>query len=96
MCARGRSFDDGLRDLARTVPLLAPLTDVLRTSAKLGAPAAPALGRLADEVRADARRRAESRARTVPVRLCFPLVMCVLPTFALLTVAPVVFGGMHP
>jgi tight adherence protein C len=95
MCARGRSFDEGLRDLAGAVPLLAPLAEVLRTSAKLGAPAAPALGRLAEEVRADSRRRAESRARTVPVRLCFPLVMCVLPAFALLTVVPVVFGGMH-
>ena len=73
-CALGQSFDDALRDLGASVATLRPLADALRTSARLGTPAAPALGRLAAEVRADVRRRAEARARTVPVRLCFPLV----------------------
>ena len=95
-CARGRSLDDALRGLGSTVATLRPLTDALRTSARLGTPAAPALSRLAAEVRADVRRRAEARARTVPVRLCFPLVICVLPAFALLTVVPVVLTGLHP
>jgi tight adherence protein C len=95
-CARGQSFDDALRDLGSTVAALRPLADALRTSARLGTPAAPALGRLAAEVRADVRRRAEARARTVPVRLCFPLVMCVLPAFGLLTVVPVALAGLHP
>ncbi len=94
-CARARSFDDALRELGVAATTLRPLTDVLRTSARLGTPAAPALGRLASEVRADVRRRAEARARTVPVRLCFPLVLCVLPAFALLTVVPVVLSGLH-
>ena len=95
-CARGQSFDDALRDLGASAATLRPLTDALRTSARLGTPAAPALGRLAAEVRADVRRRAEARARTVPVRLCFPLVVCVLPAFALLTVVPAVLSGLHP
>jgi tight adherence protein C len=95
-CALGQSFDTALRDLGRREALLRPLTDTLRTSARLGSPAAPALGRLADDVRAGVRRRAEARARTVPVRLCFPLVACVLPAFALLTVAPAVLGGLRP
>jgi Flp pilus assembly protein TadB len=95
-CARGQSFDDALRDLGASATTLRPLTDALRTSARLGTPAAPALGRLGAEVRADVRRRAEARARTVPVRLCFPLVVCVLPAFALLTVVPAVLSGLHP
>jgi tight adherence protein C len=95
-CARGRSLDDALRSLGSAVATLRPLTDALRTSARLGTPAAPALSRLGAEVRADVRRRAEARARTVPVRLCFPLVICVLPAFALLTVVPVVLTGLHP
>jgi tight adherence protein C len=74
---------------------LRPLTEALRTSSRLGSPAAPALARLAIDARADARRRAEARARTVPVRLCFPLVACILPAFALLTVVPVVLGGLR-
>jgi tight adherence protein C len=94
-CALGQSLDEALRDLGVSIASLRPLTDALRTSARLGSPAAPVLARLAAEVRADYRRRAEARARTVPVRLCFPLVACVLPAFALLTVAPVVVGGLH-
>jgi len=94
-CTLGQSLDDALRDLGASHPLLRPLVDALRTSARLGSPAAAALARLAVEVRADARRRAEARARTVPVRLCFPLVACVLPAFALLTVIPVVLDGFH-
>ena len=95
-CALGASLDDALRDLGVAVPVFRPLADALRTSAELGSPAAPALARVAADVRADTRRRAEARARTVPVRLCFPLVACILPAFALLTVAPVVLGGLHP
>ena len=95
-CARGRSFDEALSELGSSAPTLRSLTETLRASARLGTPAAPALGRLAAEVRADVRRRAEARARTVPVRLCFPLVLCVLPAFALLTVVPAVLSGLHP
>jgi tight adherence protein C len=93
--ALGHSLDDALRDLRRTEPVLRPLADALATSSRLGAPATLVLERLAGDVRADLRRRAESCARTIPVRLCFPLVACVLPAFALLTVAPVVFGGLR-
>lgn len=93
-CALGQSLDGALRDVGAAAAFR-PLADALRTTARLGSPAAPALNRLAAEVRADLRRRAEARARTVPVRLCFPLVACVLPAFALLTVAPVVLGGLR-
>jgi tight adherence protein C len=94
-CRLGQSLDDALRDLGASAPALQSLADALRTSARLGSPAAPALARLAAEVRTDSRRRAEARARTVPVRLCFPLIACVLPAFALLTVIPVVLDGFH-
>ncbi len=94
-CALGQSFDDALRELGVRMTPARAFTDTLRTSARLGAPVAPALGRLAADVRADLRRRAEARARTVPVRLCFPLVGCILPAFALLTVVPVVLDGLH-
>jgi tight adherence protein C len=93
-CTVGRSFDDALRELGRHSPPARGLAETLRTSARLGSPAAPALARLAIELRADLRRRAEARARTVPVRLCFPLVGCILPAFALLTVVPAVVAGI--
>jgi tight adherence protein C len=94
-CALGQSLDAALADFGTSLPGLRPLADAIRTSARIGSPAAPELARLAAEVRADARRRAEARARTVPVRLCFPHVACILPAFGLLTVAPVVLGGLR-
>lgn len=94
-CNTGVAFDAALRAAGVRAPGVRPLSDALRTSASLGSPVLPVLARLAAELRADLRRRAEARARTVPVRLCFPLVGCVLPAFALLTVVPVVFAGLH-
>jgi hypothetical protein len=89
----GVGLDEALRRAGRAHDALRPLTDTLRTSTRLGAPVAPALVRLGADVRAELRRRAEIRARRVPVRLLFPLVFLVLPAFALLTVAPVVLAG---
>jgi hypothetical protein len=93
-CSVGQAFHEALWDAGLRTPGLRSLTETLRTSSRLGSPAAPALARLASEQRAELRRRAEARARTVPVRLCFPLVGCVLPAFALLTVVPEVVTGL--
>jgi pilus assembly protein TadC len=93
-CALGRAFDTALDDLGAEVPRLRPLTDALLASDRFGAPVGDALARLAAEQRTVLRRRAEARARTVPVRLLFPLVFLVLPAFALLTVVPAVFAGL--
>jgi pilus assembly protein TadC len=90
----GATLDEALADSVRREPVLAPLADVLATSARLGVPATPSLARLGSEVRADVRRRAEARARAVPVTLLFPLVLCVLPAFALLTVVPALIDGL--
>jgi tight adherence protein C len=92
--ALGASFDAALRDAGDRTPSLRGLTEALRTSARLGSPTVAVLAQLAQEVRADVRRRAEARARTVPVRLLFPLVFCILPAFALLTVLPVLLEGI--
>jgi tight adherence protein C len=92
--ALGNSFDHALRDAGNGTPSLRGLTEALRTSARLGSPMVAVLAQLAQEVRADVRRRAEARARTVPVRLLFPLVFCILPAFALLTVLPVLLEGI--
>ncbi|HEX4979920.1 MAG TPA: type II secretion system F family protein [Acidimicrobiales bacterium] len=72
---------------------LRPLVAVLVDAERFGTPLAPALQRAADDFRVHRQHRAEARARKVPVRLLLPLVLCVLPAFALLTVAPL-FAGM--
>lgn len=93
-CALGDSFAGALDAMAASTPRLHPLTDALLASDRLGAPVGDALARLAAEERSALRRRAEAAARTVPVRLLFPLVFLVLPAFGLLTVVPTLVNGL--
>jgi tight adherence protein C len=90
----GGSLVDALTELRTARPRLAPMVDVLVASSELGAPATPALVRLADDARTAVRRRAETRARVLPVKLLFPLVFLVLPAFGLLTVAPALISAL--
>ena len=94
-CALGVSLADSLDALAAEEPTLAAVAEVLALSERSGAPTAELLERLADEARADLRRRAEAHARRVPVRLLFPLVFLVLPAFGLLTVVPALLAGLR-
>lgn len=66
--------------------LVRPLIDALRYGSALG----PTLERAAAVARAERRRQAESAARRVPLQLLFPLTLCVLPAFVLLTIVPTV------
>jgi tight adherence protein C len=91
----GERLADALDAESARTPDLAPLLAVLANSERSGVPAGSSLTRLAVSVRAQARRRAMARARTVPVRLLFPLVFLVLPAFLVLTVAPVVLAGLN-
>jgi tight adherence protein C len=98
--ANGRRCSDALDDLPTHLgEPVRPLVNVLVAADRYGAPLGPSLERLALEVRDDRRRRAEEAARRVPVKLLFPLVCCVLPAFALLTVVPMLagaFGALRP
>jgi hypothetical protein len=94
-CKLGAAFESALQGAGLRDRRLAPLTAVLATGARLGAAVNDALVRLASESRRDLRRRSEARARTVPVRLLFPLVFLVLPAFGLLTVVPAVAAGFR-
>ena len=59
-----------------------------------GLPLTPVLDRLTDEANATRRRQGEAAARRLPVRLSFPLVVCTLPSFVLLAIAPAVLGAI--
>jgi tight adherence protein C len=92
----GRRCADALDDLPRMLgEVVRPLVTVLVAADRYGAPLGPSLERLATEVREDRRRRAEEAARRVPIKLLFPLVCCVLPAFALLTVVPMLAGAFQ-
>jgi tight adherence protein C len=92
--ALGRRAADALDDLPAVAgEAVRPVTAALAASDRYGIPLGPTLAVLSVEVRADRRRRAEAAARRVPVKLLFPLVLCVLPAFGLLTVVPLLAGA---
>jgi tight adherence protein C len=92
----GRRLADALDDIPeRAGEATRPLVAALVASERYGAPLGASLERLASEVRADRRRRAEEAARKVPVKLLFPLVSCTLPAFGLLTVAPLIASAVR-
>jgi pilus assembly protein TadC len=90
----GLGLADALDAEAGETAALRPMLALLAASERSGAPVAAPLMHLAAATRAQSRRRAMARARTVPVRLLFPLVFLVLPAFLLLTVAPVVLASL--
>lgn len=94
--AAGRSRADALIDaLGPFGDRATTLAHVLAEHLRYGVPLAPALDRLGTELRAVRRRQAEEDARKVPVRLLAPLVVCVLPAFALLTVVPLLAASLR-
>ncbi len=92
---RGRPFADAITSLIDVLgEPIRPLVSALTVSERHGMALAPALELLAVEARNTRRRRAETVARQVPVKLCFPLVGCILPAFILLSVAPLLIGAL--
>jgi pilus assembly protein TadC len=67
----------------------------LEAAERWGAPPAEALAARAEALRSRARLQAEAEAGRAAVRLAFPLVLCFLPAFVLLTVVPTVAGALH-
>jgi pilus assembly protein TadC len=94
-CRLGRPPAEALGAVATVDAEFGRVARVLAVGVRLGAPIAPVLARHAEQARAARRRAMQQRARTVPVRLLFPLVFLVLPAFGLLTVVPTLIAGWH-
>jgi len=86
----GASPADEFERLADRFPAFRGVAGVVGATERYGAPAAPGLRMLRDELRHDQRYRLERAARAVPVHLVFPLVVGVFPAFVLLAVVPMV------
>lgn len=90
----GHRFADALGELpTRLSPDAAALADTFAAAERHGLPLAPVLERLADDARRQRRRRADALARQLPVRLAAPLVLCTLPSFVLVAVAPLLLSA---
>jgi Flp pilus assembly protein TadB len=83
--AADRSGQDELRAAAAA----------LEAAERWGAPPAEALAARAEALRGRARLNAEAEAGRAAVRLAFPLVLCFLPAFVLLTVVPTIAGALQ-
>jgi tight adherence protein C len=75
-------------------PSAGALVDAIAGAERYGLPLAPVLERLADDARAARRRIGEADARRLPFKLSFPLVVCTLPSFVLLAIAPSVLAAI--
>ncbi len=94
-CERGQSFADALTALPETLgPKAIGLADVIATSDRYGLPLGPVLDQLTTQARDSRRRLDQAAARKLPVRLSFPLVVCTLPSFVLLAIAPAVIAAL--
>ena len=92
---RGRRLADALVEVPRLVgPGARELASSIAIADREGLPLTPVLDRLAAEARAERRRLGEAAARRLPVQLSFPLVVCTLPSFVLLAIAPAVLGAI--
>lgn len=93
---RGASLPDALAALPELLgPRATAVADTLAIAERHGTPIALALEQLANDVRERRRRQAEAAARTLPVKLSFPLVMCTLPAFVLVAIVPAVLAALR-
>lgn len=98
-----RALDAGTprRRAYRILGERAPVSDVrslvraLERAERYGTSVARSLVVQARECRSRRRTAAEEAAHAAPVRMLFPLVLCFLPAFVLLTVAPVVLTALR-
>lgn len=90
---RGRSFPDALGALPDMLGIrVAPLADAIASCERYGLALEPLLVELTDQARAARQRADQADARTLPVRLAFPLVCCTLPSYVLVAIVPAVLA----
>ena len=93
----GRSPAAALRAASERTGLdeLRAAAAALDAAERWGMPPSEALAARAEALRIRARLAAEADAGRAGVRLAFPLVLCFLPAFVLLTVIPTMAGALH-
>jgi len=78
---------------ARTqVPELKRFVGAVNQADTYGVPLVDVLRVQADEARVKRRQRAEEQAMKVPVKVVFPLVVCILPALLIVVVGPAALG----
>jgi tight adherence protein C len=92
---RGEPLAEALGALPEMLgPRAVGLAEVTGSAARYGLPLSQVLDQLSSEARNTRRRLDEAAARKLPVQLSFPLVVCTLPSFVLLAIAPAVIAAL--
>ena len=94
-CKRGERLADAAGELITVFGSAAVgIANTLAAAERDGLPIAPVLDRLVGETHSERRRQAQIEAAKLPIKLAFPLVVCVLPSFVALTVVPILIGAL--
>jgi tight adherence protein C len=78
-----------------TVPELRSFVGALVQAGELGIPVARVLREQSSEMRVRRRQRAEERAQKVPVKIMFPLILCLFPALLVIIIGPGVISIIH-
>ena len=87
----GRARREALEDLAeRTdVPEVGTFVNAIVQAEQLGTSVGRVLRSQAVMLRIRRRQKAEATARRAPIKMVFPLVLCIMPSFFIVTVGPI-------
>jgi Flp pilus assembly protein TadB len=89
--SRGNRFSECVTALRSPIgPTAFPFVEALLSADRDGQSIAGVLDRLSNESRVQRRRQLDADIRRLPVRLTIPLVCCILPSFVLLGVVPMI------
>jgi tight adherence protein C len=90
----GKSRTEALRAMIdrTTAPELRSFVSALVQSTELGIPVSHVLREQAKEMRIRRRQRAEEKAQKVPVKITFPLILCLFPALLVIVMGP---GGIE-
>jgi len=93
----GKSRSQALRAMVdrTSVPELRTFVSAVVQGSELGIPVAQVLREQAKEMRVRRRQRAEGKAQQVPVKITFPLILCLFPALLIIVVGPGVIEIAH-
>lgn len=93
--AAGMRFAETMKNLRETLgPCIYLICDILVCADRDGLPITSVLDQLSFHAHQERRRLREIEARELPVRLLFPLVCCILPSFVLLAMVPLLVNSL--
>jgi tight adherence protein C len=93
----GKSRAEAMRAMGdrTTVPELRAFVSAMIQASELGIPVAHVLREQAKEMRVRRRQRAEAQAQKVPVKITFPLILCLFPALLVVVLGPGIIQIAH-